>query len=156
MSTVMKWSMGVAAVVRIGLLWCLIHPAQYFVHGSACDDFFCGLDDGKELLKNPTESTESCEYCAPGWFSSKHAVGATCASAVECSRLLCDIGEIYDFTDQRCKRCEQLQSMCALNAAMKTWNALKMNGWCHAPFHIIQDAENDGHWWVLCVCQRVL
>ena len=30
--------------------------------------------------------------------------------AVECSRLLCDIGDIYDFTDQRCKRCEQLQS----------------------------------------------
>lgn len=34
--------------------------------------------------------------------------GRGCAQ--ECTRLVCEIGEIYDFTDSTCKRCEQLRS----------------------------------------------
>ena len=62
-----------------------------------------------KLLKTQQQCTD-CSTCGQGgthWELGDWGRG--CAN--ECSRLLCRAGEIYDFTDQQCKRCDELSSI---------------------------------------------
>ena len=60
-----------------------------------------------DLHKRRSQQCRTCEEC--GLTSNVDELddwGLGCAE--ECSRILCDAGEIYDFTDSTCKLCDQL------------------------------------------------
>jgi hypothetical protein len=63
-----------------------------------------------DLYKRRSQQCINCEDCGLTTNVDKlDDWGLGCAE--ECSRILCDTGEIYDFTDSTCKRCNQLSDI---------------------------------------------
>lgn len=74
------------------------------------------LDDVDKKVWKIGQGCQDCSNCGDGGTSVEgpgdlevENWGRGCAS--ECSRLMCGVNEIFDFTDKKCKRCDELLSI---------------------------------------------
>ena len=77
----------------------------------ACPVFVNDYDDVNTKQSKRQVSCVTCDNCGDVQHTAFPDIqdwGRGCAN--ECSRLRCDIGDIFDFTDNKCKTCAQLQS----------------------------------------------
>lgn len=75
-----------------------------------------GLDNVDKQVWKIGQGCQDCNDCGDGGTSVEgpralevENWGRGCAN--ECSRLMCGVGEIFDFTDKKCKRCDELLSI---------------------------------------------
>ena len=78
----------------------------------ACPVAIEDTDDRNSIMRKRRVSCYTCDNCGDvpdADFPELQDWGRGCAN--ECSRLKCDVGEIFDFTDNKCKTCAQLRDI---------------------------------------------